>query len=148
MVSSAGFQLRAGRIPGERIATTTTTTDSSTFTTIETVMDTVTAPLVAGRIYRVRWVGSIASTNADSTVLIRIRADDENGDIIQETNARLNNTLSTGLGAQAEAEFEASVSSEQTFVVTGLRNGTGTGTLNAEGASTRPRFLYVDYIRG
>jgi hypothetical protein len=148
MASSAGFQLGAGRIPGERIATTTTTSDSSTFTATETQLDSVTAALVDGRTYQVKWDGAIGGTVDDSVVLIRIREDDTSGTIIQERNYRVDTTLTTGVGTAAEAEFTASTTANKTFVATGLRNGTGTATFHAEGASTRPRLLYVNYISG
>lgn len=147
MVSSAGFQLTAGRIPGERIATTTSTSDSSTWTTTETLADTVTAPLVTGRTYRIRWSGGVVTTVAGDIVLIRMREDTTAGTLIVERNFYLASTSTAGFGSEIEGTFTAVSTADKTFVVTGIRNG-GTGTHHADGTATRPRYLYVDYISG
>lgn len=146
-MSSAGQLLVAGRIPGERIATSVDTADSATFTTIETVVGTVTAALVGGRTYRVRWVGSAQSTVADTGFLARIREDSLTGVLLVERTVWVATTTSSGVPADIEVEYAAVASGNKTFVATGAQNG-GTGTLHADGLSTRPRYLYVDYIRG
>lgn len=147
MASSAGFQLTAGRIPGERIATTTSTSDTATFTTTETVIDTVTAALVTGRTYQVRWAGGVASTVNDTAVLARIRDTNLVGTTLQERNVPVTTTSSSGVPVNIEAEYTAVATGNHTFVTTGLRNG-GTGTLLGEGALTHPRYLYVNYLSG
>lgn len=147
MASSAGFQLTAGRIPGERIITTTSTSDSSTYTTTETTLDTVTAPLVDGRTYCVRWSGGLVTTVAADISLIRMREDDSTGTLLVERNFYLASTSSGGFGTELEATFTAEATEDKTFVITGTRNG-GTGTHHADGTATRPRYLYVQYISG
>lgn len=147
MPTSAGFQLLAGRIPGERIATTVAEADSSSFTTTETEIDTVTAPLVDGRTYRIRWGGAVATTVANTTVLVRLREDDTAGATHQQRNFYIPITSSAGIGMDVEVEFTAATTGDQVFALTGLRNG-GTGTLTGTGAAGRPRYLYVEYISG
>lgn len=147
MVSSAGFQLAAGRIPGERIATTINTTDSSSWTTTETLTDSVTAALVSGRTYRIRWSGGIVSTVAGDIVLNRMREDSVAGTLMNERNFYLASTSTAGFGAELEATFTAITTANKTFIVSGIRNG-GTGTHHADATATRPRYLYVDYISG
>lgn len=129
-----------------RVATSVETADSSSFTTTETVIDSVTATLVKGRTYRVRWSGGVASTTAGDVVLIRVREDSVTGTNLSERNFHIASASSGGFGMDIEAEYTALADGDQTFAVTGLRNG-GTGALNGEGASTRPRFLYVDEVR-
>ena len=146
-MSSAGLRLVAGRIPSERIATTTSTSDSGTWTTTETVTETVTAPLVTGRLYRIRWSGGIVTTVGTDLVLIRIREDNLTGTLITERNFYLATTSSGGHGTELEGTFTAVATGDKSFVITGVRNA-GTGTHHADGTATRPRYLYVDYISG
>lgn len=147
MASSAGFQLAAGRIPGERIATSTNTSDSSTFTTTETSIGSVTAALVSGRTYRVRWHGGLVTTVADTPCIVRLREDSISGTIFQERVFSIIHAGSSGEGAVIEGEFTASSTANKTFVAGGIRFS-GTGTLHADGAATHPRQIYVDYISG
>lgn len=146
-MSTAGFQLVAGRIPGERIATNVATSDTSTFTTTETVIDSVTAALVSGRTYRIRFYAGFATTVNDSFVIAKIREDNLTGTTLMERNTALNTTSAAGIFVVTEAEYTAVSTGNKTFVTTGQRNG-GTGTLHADGAATRPRYLYVEYISG
>lgn len=145
-MSSAGFQLVAGRIPGERIATATETSDSSGFTA-ETSIATVTAALVTGRTYRVRVVTKIVSTVAADTAIVRVRENDASGNIL--THALMETTSTSGFGwpIVQEAEYTAVSSADKTFAVTAARNS-GTGNVRREASSNGPTYLYVDYIRG
>lgn len=147
MASSTGFQLTAGRIPGEQIAITTNVTDSGTWTTTETVADSVTAPLVSGRTYRIRWSGGLVSTVAADIVLVRMREDNVTGTLINERNVYISSTSTAGNGFTMEGRYTAVATADKTFVVSGIRNG-GTGTQHADATGTRPRYLYVDYISG
>lgn len=142
---TAGQRLTA-EILNEREATTVATTDSSTFTTTETVADSVTASLVSGRIYRVRWSGGGVSTVAGDILLVRLREDSVTGTVLCERNFYIASTSSGGFGSEIEAEYTAVSTGSKTFVIAGVRNG-GTGTLHIDGASTRPRYLYVDHVR-
>jgi hypothetical protein len=147
MASSAGFQLTAGRIPGERIATTTNNSDSSTWTTTAVETDSVTAALVTGRLYMIRWYGGLVTTVGGDVALMRMREDDTSGTVLNERNFYLGTTATGGFGFSMEAEFTAVSTGNKTFVVTGLRNG-GTGTHHADATANRARYLYVNYISG
>lgn len=147
MTSSAGFQLTAGRIPGERIATTTSTSDVGTFTTTETQLDAVTAALVSGRVYKVVWEGAGVSDAIDTTMLVRIRENNTSGTIIQERNFYIPTGSSSGYAMHLSVPYTAVSTANKTFVITGTRNG-GSGNLLAEGAANHPRQLFVDYISG
>lgn len=147
-MSSAGQQLIAGRIPGERIATTEETTDSATFTTTETVVMTVTAPLVIGRTYQIRFVGHFVSTVAGDFIVVTLREDGLAGSIRQQQIIEIPGTAAAGFPAPpTEAEYTATGSADKTFVVTADRLS-GSGTYHLEAASSRPCFLAVNYIRG
>jgi len=147
MASSSGFQLTAGRIPGEQIALNTETTDSSNWTTTETQTDAVTAPLVIGRTYRIRYFGGVVSTVANDVALIRIRENNTSGTALAERNFSIPSTSSGGYACALEARYTALATANKTFVATGVRNG-GTGTHHADGTTVRTRLLYVEYISG
>lgn len=146
-MTSAGQQLVAGRIPGERIATTVYDTDSSNFTTSETEIASVTASLVSGRTYRVRMVTRIGTSVANDIGTPRIREDNTSGTEMTVDYLALPNAGTAGNWYSAEAEYTAVSTGNKTFVGTCLRGG-GTGNLRREAASTRPTYIYVDYIRG
>jgi len=142
-MSSAGQQLVAGRVPGERIATTVSTANSAAITTTETIVDSVTAPLVTGRVYRVRWAGHILGAAISDQGLIRIRETNVAGAAIQI--GRIKTPTATNYPIDLEAEFTAVATGNKVFVAT-LQREVGTVTRIAN--ATQPVYLYVDYIRG
>jgi hypothetical protein len=142
----AGQVATAGRVPGERIATTTVTSDSSTFTTTETEVASVTAALVSGRTYRVRYAARFASTVAADWLMASVREDSTTGTRLTEDNVISEQSATAGWPVAGEAEYTAASTGDKTFVLTGIR-ATGTGTCRLEAATTRPTYLYVDYIR-
>lgn len=144
MPSTAGFQLLAGRIPGERIATSTRTSNSSSFTA-ETQTDTVTAPLVSGRTYRVRVVLAPSSSVSGDVDLVRMREDNSSGTLLQFGRVYIGSA--TGYSAMLEAQYTAVATGDKTFVVTGARSS-GTGNITHAAGATQPTYLYVDYISG
>lgn len=137
------------RISGARIGTNIRTSDSGTFTTTETLIDSVTVPLVSGRTYLIRWTVAWGSSVAADTVFGRIRADSVAGTQLQIL--RVNIPATGGAGTRwngtIEAEYTATATGNKTFVGTGVR-ATGTGNINAKGDATFPIYLYVNYIRG
>ncbi len=145
----SGETVIAAAVSGERIATNVNTADSATFTTTETIVQTVTAALVTGRLYRVYWFGHWGSSVAADRFQWRIREDNVSGTILQELTAQstaIHGGASLGEQVILEAEFTAVATGNKPFAVTGVRSsGTGNGQL--EGAATRPNYLYVDYIR-
>jgi hypothetical protein len=77
---------------------------------------------------------------------VRIREDDVNGNILQNTNLSCVTDSTFGNPVDIESEFTASSTASKTFVVTAVRaNGAASYVLN--GTSSRPQFLYVDFIR-
>lgn len=148
MASSAGQQLVAGRIPGEQIAETTATSDSSNFTTTETTVISVTAPLVDGRTYKIEAdVGWQSSVSADR-MRMRIREDNSSGTVLSETQLIISTTATTTpYTKMATARFTASATANKTFVVTGERLA-GSGNVRMEADTTRASFLGVYYLSG
>lgn len=144
----AGRTADAGRIPGQRIATETYTSDSTTFTDSQTEIMSVTASLVSGRTYRVRAFANFESDTGGVNVAVRINKDTAGGETMQTAQTYIDNTSSLGFTVPIEVEHTASATGDKTFVVTALRNGGGSGTLFMGASSLRPAYLYVDYIRG
>ena len=147
MAATAGSRAEAGRIPGERIATTVVTSDSSTFTTSETLVVSVTASVVSGRTYRVRFIGRWGTSVLNDWVRARLREDDATGTLLNFSAVELFTVSSSGNQLMPiEAEFTSSSTASKTFVVTGQRIG-GTGNVRLDAESAGPAYLYVDFIR-
>lgn len=144
-MASAGDIAEAGRIPGQRIATTIETSDSSDFTTTETTGLSVTAALVEGRTYGVTVSANWSSTADGDVMFLRIWAGSTSG--TQLHSSRL--VLEQGAGPRSHVyvEWEATSTGNQTFIVTGERES-GSGTLHMDAAGTIPGYLFVDYISG
>lgn len=145
-MSSAGQKLVAGRIPGERIATTIVTSNSAGITTTETTVASVTAPLVSGRTYRVRAAVAVDSTIAEDTVDVRLREDNSTGTEMNLRRVDCKDATGRWPG-EIEAEYTAAATANKTFVVTYVR-ASGSGTIILIATATTPSHLYCDYIRG
>lgn len=143
---SAGDIITVPTVPGARIATTVVTA-SVTVTTTETVVMTVVAPLVIGRIYRVRHATHFNSTVIDDRVFVRFREDSPTGTSIQAVNLSIGTINVNGEQLDQEVEFTAVATANKTFVLTAEQTG-GTGVVNLRALSSAPVYLYVDYIRG
>ncbi|HLU44860.1 MAG TPA: hypothetical protein VKZ67_07585 [Natronosporangium sp.] len=140
---SAGDIITVPTVPGSRIATEIETNASDAFTTEATLMTLSDAPVVQGRIYRVRWVGGLDATDT-AEVLLRLKAD---GTAFQLRRFPLVNVSgTTGVAAALEAEYTATATGAVTFTLTGQRlSGSGTCTMAA--TATSPCYLHLDYIR-
>lgn len=144
-MSSAGFELVAGRIPGEEIARTTVTSDSSTFTTTETLMASVTAALVSGRVYKIVFDAAFEIT-VDGVLRVSIHEDNVSGTVLNLRDCNIDNS-GTATGGFVQAYYTAVSTANKTFVATGdVLVGGGTANLNA--AATFPTYLYVEYVSG
>ena len=146
MAATAGQIAEAGRIPGERIATTVETSDSTTFTTAETQVSSVTAPVVSGRIYRVRFAGGWATTVAGDFISVRIREDSSSGNILLLRVVDVFRTGSFTAAPTLEVEYTADATEDKVFVLTAQRIA-GSGTCVLDAAASGPAYLYVDFIR-
>lgn len=126
------------------VTITTRTTSSGTFTA-ETVADSVTASLVTGYLYRVRWVGQISSSVADGYSRMRIREDSISGTELQTRQMPTTIAASQSITAIMEAFYTAVANGSKTFVATCARQA-GTGNLTAAASATAPVYLYVEFM--
>jgi hypothetical protein len=131
--------------PGQRIETSVVTAMSSTFTAM-TQVAAVTAPLVAGLIYRVTLEGAFDTSVDGDTVRARIFENSTAGTQIQARDTAEMDTLGLVTALRMECEFTAVATGNKTFVATGERLG-GTGNIRFAADVTFPAYMYVDYIR-
>ena len=145
-MSNAGYQLLAGRIPGERVGDGPRTSTPATFTTTETAVDTVTAPLVAGRKYGIWWFAQCQSSVAGDSARARIREDNSTGTQITLRGYELVDA-GVAVGIVEYGEYTAAATANKTFVGCLVR-GAGTGNLTAAASATQLACIYVEYISG
>lgn len=145
MAVLAGQVAYAGRVPGERIGTDIDTANSGTFVA-ETLVQSLTVDLIAGRTYQVRVHTRFNSSVLGDTVVARLREDSVAGN---ELTSGVDTVTSSTLGTPytIEAEYTPASNETKTFVVTGLRSP-GTGNIARVAASNRPSYLMVSYVRG
>jgi hypothetical protein len=141
----AGETVIAGKVPGQRIASMTPRTSTSSTVTTEAVIDTVVAPVVAGRIYKVTWDGRLSSTVAADDARLRIREDSVSGNVLMDVVWDLALTGRTPR-SHLEVEYEADATEDKTLVFT-LEEFAGSGNLTAIASASAPTYLYADYIR-
>ena len=144
---AAGETIIAGRIPGERVATNIDAADSSTFTTTEVERASVTAPVVAGRTYKVVFHGSWASTVAGDTLFVRIREDSVSGTQLSLSAFTIDSTTAAGWKQHLEGEYTADATEDKEFVI-GVNRAGGSGNCRLEAGSDHPAYFYVEYLRG
>ncbi|MFY1658582.1 hypothetical protein [Micromonospora sp. WMMD1274] len=132
---------------GRRVGDPTVRTSDSAAFTGETVIDSVTVPVVSGRTYKIRWTVAWGSTVAGDSVFSRIRVDDLAGAQLQIM--RVSVVATGGAGTRwdgtVEGEYTAVSTGNKTFVGTGAR-ATGTGNISAKAASDFPIRLYVECV--
>jgi len=141
----AGQTIRAGLMSGEVIAVDTVTSNSSTFTTTETTVQSVTASLIDTVVYDVY---AYTHFNADAVVTemtARLREDNSTGTELWNSYTGAINFLTTsalGNWFVLAGSYTASSTGSKTFVLTGLRTG-GAGNCKLVAASNRPSKLLV-----
>lgn len=132
-----------------RVGTTIRTSDTGTVTTVETVSDSVTAFLTAGRTYAVVWVTGATSDVVADSIFCRIREDSISGNILCVN--RVHSPATNGAGSRWPSynyvEFTAASTGNKTFVSTYVR-ASGTGNVKVTAGTTIPTYLFVDYSRG
>lgn len=147
MASSAGFQLAAGRIPGELITSSVATADSANFTTTEVIVMTITAPLVTGRTYSI-WADPTFHSSVDGDVVhSQLREDNVSGTILDRTDDYIRVTTSAIDRTILFSLYTATATANKTFVITGDRVS-GTGNCRLEAATNRPAYMLVRYETG
>lgn len=118
-------------------------TASGTFTA-ETTVDSITAPLIDGGVYEVRYVGTFSSSVAADKVSGRLYDTNTAGTKLYDTTQVVVATNSQ-ITLLLEAEFTATATGNRTFIVTGTRFS-GTGNITRQAAATLPARLSVRRI--
>lgn len=147
----AGDIIEVGRIPGWLIDDTIEVADSATFTTTETVLITLTVPVVSGRTYSVDGKLRIQSTvgGIAEGCQVRIREDNVTGNELDRLIINVATTATTvGYGGMLLSRYTAVATGNKTFVVTGVRITGATGTFRMEGSAASPNILAVRYETG
>lgn len=142
---SAGDIITVPTSPGARIATTEVTSDSSTFTTTETQVMSVTAPLIDGHVYHVRANPGFQSNASGDNIRGSLREDTASGPELDGSVVPVNGSSTQKHPCLVEADYTATATGNKTFVVTGTRVS-GSGTCRLEAAANRRSYLTVDHI--
>lgn len=130
-----------------RVGTTTITADSSTFTTTETEVSSITVSLVTGRVYRITAYIGWGSTASGDAIRCRLREDTVSGTLMNSSQVNIGQVTTTGAyHTLVVAEYTAVSTGSKTFVVSGDQEA-GSGTCRMEHASDRPGYITVDFIR-
>jgi hypothetical protein len=140
----AGATVTAGKLPGEQVGYDIETSNSSGITTTETTVQTVVAPVVAGRVYLIKWFADVKSTVAGDQLFVKIREDNASGTVLDFRRYRAN--ANVNFPYRTEAEYTADATEDKTFVVTLVRES-GTGTVSMAAAATSPAYLRAEYLR-
>lgn len=127
------------------------TAPSSTFTTTEVVLDTLTVSLVAGVTYRITWdtqMGTSSGTTATVTnerVRFAIREDNISGTVIalRDVSTIFGGGVSHPMFLQAR--FVAAANGNKTFVGTGDRQS-GAGNIQSYADASSPVFFRVETL--
>jgi hypothetical protein len=125
-------------------ALTATDTASSGVFTAETVVDTITASLIAGVKYEIRWTGVWQSSVAGDVVNQQLREDSISGTRL--TDGRIAcTTANKAFAGFVRGYYTAAVTGSKTFVVTGVRDS-GTGNITRAAVATSPAVLSIDQV--
>src|SRR5688572_16388242 len=117
---SAGDPIILAKMPGYQVGTASSTSDSSTFTTTETEIGTITVSLISGVVYEVACNAPISSSGTGDIVSCRIREDNVSGtEMTLDTKEIVNATNPTVF--PLKAFYTAASTGSKTFSVTGDR---------------------------
>lgn len=115
-------------------------TDGPTSGTTEYLVDTVTADVVAGAVYKLTWTLAFTGTVTDDRFFLILREGTTvAGTQLQFKTVEINNQFD----AIVQTYWQAGSSGSQSFVATARRNS-GTGTLTVSGSATAPRHFSVE----
>jgi Tfp pilus assembly major pilin PilA len=137
----AGEKIRGGRVQ-QVVAKNSVTSNSSNVTTTETTVQSVTASLISGEVYKITWLMRVdTSVNGDDAG-VRIREDNSTGTEIQGTTRDVT-SASLAEDVILIAFYTAAATASKTFVGTIVRTA-GTGNLILQASSVRPTHLTVE----
>lgn len=118
------------------------TTDSTSWTTAETQLISVTLDVVSGITYGVSALVAIGTSLANDIDFPRIREDSLTGNQLVGQNLIMPTIAGSGYPISLYTEYTAVSTASKTFVLTGNRI-VGTGAHQAHAATNRPSFLTV-----
>jgi len=147
-MATAGQVATAGRIPGERIATTRVTSNSENFTTNQAVVMSVTGPLVGGRTYGIHAFVRFSGVDNED-IGVRLLEDQIGGAQLQSLAMEMSvdDQENWGEGRWMYAEYTATATGDKTFVVT-AQVIAGSGPARLLATASRPCYMYIEYIEG
>lgn len=145
---AAGEKIRVGRIPGELVGRQIETADSAGFTSTETVLITLTVPVIDARIYdvegKLRVQSAAASINEGCQ--LRLREDSVTGNELDRVLVTIATTAGTvGYGANLFAQYTSDATEDKTFVITGVKIAAATGAQRMEASGATPGILSVRF---
>jgi hypothetical protein len=133
------------------------TSDSATWTGTESgSLMSITVPVIIGRLYRVDFTCNTATTAQTFPItsanleipIMRIREDNASGNQLTQDSVPFGNASGNGVKITTFALYEADATEAKTFVITGQRNGAGSGgTHRIEADPNRPAILMVNQLR-
>lgn len=140
---AVGDPIILAMMPGYEAGVSTYTSDSSTFTTTETEIASITVSLINGVTYDLRCDAHISSSTAGDTVTCRIREDNSSGTEVQVVSG---NTVSTSgnrpVVIPVWGRYTATATGSKTFSVTAVRQAGG-GNIFREVSSVAPMIFTV-----
>lgn len=143
-----GRTARLGRRPFERIATDAQTSDSANIGATETVVQSLTVPLVSGRTYRIGWISGV-NTDTNNAQYNAILREDSIAGAARDVHRKRIEVLGSSIGwwSRLEVFYTAGSTGNKTFVVT-LQRVSGSGNVWREAGTNHPSRLYADYVEG
>lgn len=124
-----------------RVGKAESQSDTGTFTSSETVFETLTVTLVGGRTYTLSAFVPLTSTGTDEH-LIRIRQGTTTAGAQLTTDRVRIHTAGAVYVGRPECEFVAPADGSYSFCTTSGRQS-GTGTATGKGSASQPRWLKV-----
>jgi hypothetical protein len=120
-----------------------TRTSSSGNITAETVVDTISVPVVSGRRYRIEWNGGAFSDNGTGYARVRLRETNVSGTLLKSGNVPTSWASGQAFPLHLVTFWTATSTATVTFVAT-LARIVGTGNVVAQAGTDNPTCFYVE----
>lgn len=135
-----------GALPGMIVGTPSLVTADSSGVTADTEVQTLTVPVVSGRVYKVHWLAKLlSSSTATDTARANIKEDSSAGTQLQSGNVVVGATGSVGAVIHLVALYTADATENKTFSFT-ISRAAGAGNISLEAASDRPAIAWAEYL--
>lgn len=127
-----------------RVGENLNTASTGTFTTTETITDSITINLISGKEYELLFDGNFNSSVANDAVQVKLREDNVTGTELNETSVGLP-VNSLWFRGTVVGIYTAVATGAKTLVATGKRVS-GTGNITRQGGATLPSLLRVNQV--